>query len=184
MRRFSFRLDRVLSFRESQRWQAAAAVQAIQLRQTALRNEEEAVDRRGAGLREQRSQESDTTGLALRASQAYLDSLTARRRRLVQAQRGEPRRSLTRLMSALLERDRQVKLLERLRARRRAARMGVWRTGSSKSKPASSHLIAGGAPGSEATGTPPSRLYDYRFSRSRADKNERDLCALRAVYAN
>ena len=120
MKRFTFPLERVLSFRESQRRQAALEVEAKQRRQEALRNENESIGRSGVALREQRSRESDTTGLALRASEAYLDSLNARRRDLIRAEQ-ENQALLTESMATLVERDRQVKLLEKLRARRLAA---------------------------------------------------------------
>lgn len=120
MKRFLFRLERVLSFREKQRGQAGLDLEEKQLRQTALRNEDESIERSGVGLREQRSRESDTTGLALRASEAYLDSLNARRRGLRRAQQ-ENQVLLDQSMVNLLEHDRQVKLLEKLRARRLTA---------------------------------------------------------------
>lgn len=120
MKRFSFRLERVLSFRAKQRRQTALELEAKQLRQTALRNEEASIEKNSIDLREQRSRGADTTGLALRASQAYLDTLSAHRRRLVQAQ-WENQALLDESTAKLLERDRQVKLLEKLRARRLTA---------------------------------------------------------------
>ena len=120
MKRFSFRLERVRSFRANQRRQAALELEAKQLLQAALRNEDESIERNSAALREERSRGSDTTGLALRASEAYLDSLTARRRQLIGAQR-ENQTRLDESTARLLERDRQVKLLEKLRARRLTA---------------------------------------------------------------
>ena len=120
MKRFSFRLERVLSFWANQRRQAALEREAKQLRQTALRNEDESIEGTSIDLREQRSRGSDTTGRALRASETFLDSLMARRRRLVQAQR-ENQKLLDESTARLLERDRQVKLLEKLRARRLTA---------------------------------------------------------------
>jgi flagellar export protein FliJ len=116
MKRFAFRLERVLSFRRNQRRQSERHLRQMQLRQALLQEEDEAIGKSEERTRADRFGATQATGLDLNMSEAYLQALGSRRGSLC-TQQQENSAAVEQARASLIERDRQVKLLERLRER-------------------------------------------------------------------
>lgn len=117
MKRFSFRLDRVLEFRKNQRRAAEIQLEQTRRRLALLRIEETELDASAAHTREDRSLAPWTTGRELAASEHYLRALAARQAEL-RAAAARNQAAVEKARLHLIDRDRQVKLLEKLRGRR------------------------------------------------------------------
>lgn len=117
MKRFSFRLERILTFRRNQRRQTELRLQELHGQETLLLAEEQSVVESEHRTKDERAGISHTSGLELRAYQSYIEGLHSRRdgiRTKLQGNRANAEHTKT----DLVERDRQVKLLEKLRERR------------------------------------------------------------------
>ncbi|MDA1314685.1 MAG: hypothetical protein O2968_15205 [Acidobacteria bacterium] len=117
MKRFSFRLDRVLEFRKNQRRAAELQLEQIRRRLAVLQREETDLAASASRTRDERSRASYATGRELAASEDYLGGLTARRAEL-RAVGARNRLAVEKARLQLIECDRQVRLLEKLRGRR------------------------------------------------------------------
>jgi flagellar export protein FliJ len=117
MKRFSFRLDRVLEFRKNQRRAAEIQLEQMRHRLALLRRKETEIDAATLQTREERSLAPYSTGRELAASEDFLRTLASRRAEL-RATAARNQAAVEKVRLDLIDRDRQVKLLEKLRGRR------------------------------------------------------------------
>ena len=117
MKRFSFRLERILTFRRIQRRQTELRLQELHGQEALLLAAEQSVIEAEHRTKNERAGISHTSGLELRAYQSYLEALDSRRGDIQTKIHGN-RAAFDHIKADLVERDRQVKLLEKLRERR------------------------------------------------------------------
>ena len=117
MKRFAFRLERILAFRRNQRRQSELHLRRMQVGQVLLHEEYEAIEKSEERMRDDRSHTTQATGLDLNISETYLQALASRRGSL-RTQQEENSAAVEQAGGLLLEHDRQVKLLEKVRERR------------------------------------------------------------------
>lgn len=119
MKKFQFPLDRVLAFRRTQAKLEAAKLERLHEVLRTLDARAEALQRDLAAARQQLASSGSVTGAELAALERYRTSAIAEEVRLAQA-RGQCQRQIAAQREIAITRQREQRLLEKLRDRRRA----------------------------------------------------------------
>jgi len=122
MKRFAFSLEKVLSFRQRELELAESRLEQIKTQQAYLERRGQALRRESLNLLEQTARAQATTGAALASTQHYVDSLESEQNRAAESRQKldqDRRKQLT----ALIEKRREVQVLERLKHKREKAHL-------------------------------------------------------------
>ena len=117
MKRFRFRLERILIFRRHQRRQTELRLQDLHREEAGLVSEGQVLVEQEQHTKNRHAGVTHTTGTELRAYQSYLVGVDSRRG-AIQVRLQQNRAGALQVKAELVECDRQVKLLEKLRERR------------------------------------------------------------------
>ena len=120
MKRFRFSLEKVLYFRQRELELAESRLEQIKTQQAYLERRGQTLGQESLKLREQTAQAQATTGTALVSMHRYVESLANKQARAIEAF-GKLEQERREHLGALIEKRREVEVLERLKEKRKKA---------------------------------------------------------------